>query len=165
MSPFDSVDHHYARYRPRLPDQVVRLLAHETAGAEAPRLLDLGAGTGQVALSVLPVVLPTARLDLVDQDQDMLRTALDELRPHLGERTATVHAVEYGPDDVDRARLLAGPPVGEVELPYRLRVFAERAIGRIAQASEVSWVRTGSRVWKLTGPGGGEGSGIGYQWP
>ncbi|MFI5672020.1 class I SAM-dependent methyltransferase [Streptomyces sp. NPDC051704] len=93
MSLFDSVDHYYARYRPRLPDQVVRLLARELAGAEAPRLLDLGAGTGQVALSMLPVLPPTARMDLVDQDEGMLRTALDELRPRLGGRTATVHAV------------------------------------------------------------------------
>ncbi|MFI5672019.1 NUDIX domain-containing protein [Streptomyces sp. NPDC051704] len=64
-------------------------------------------------------------------------------------------AIEYGPDDTDRTQLLAGPPAGEVELPYRLRLFAEQAIGRIAEASEVSWVRTGSRVWKLTGPGSG----------
>ncbi|MFJ5546765.1 class I SAM-dependent methyltransferase [Streptomyces sp. NPDC093225] len=93
MSLFDSVEHHYARYRPRLPDQVVQLLAQELAGAQAPRLLDLGAGTGQVALSMLPALPPAAHLDLVDQDEGMLRTALDALRPHLGERTATVHTV------------------------------------------------------------------------
>ncbi|MEW1633522.1 NUDIX domain-containing protein [Streptomyces sp. NPDC093801] len=86
------------------------------------------------------------------------RAGLDAYRAGL---PAAVHfqqpgdAIEYGPDGADRTRLLSGPPVGEVELPYRLRVFAERAIGRIAHASEVSWVRTGSRVWKLTGPGGG----------
>ncbi|MFJ3728223.1 class I SAM-dependent methyltransferase [Streptomyces sp. NPDC090045] len=93
MSLFDSVDHHYARYRPRLPDQVVRLLALELEGAETPTLLDLGAGTGQVALSLLPALPSTAHLDLVDQEEGMLRTALNELRPHLGGRTATVHAV------------------------------------------------------------------------
>ncbi|MBW5480797.1 class I SAM-dependent methyltransferase [Streptomyces bambusae] len=100
MSLFDSVDRHYARYRPRLPDQVVQLLARELVGAAAPRLLDLGAGTGQVALSMLPALPRTAHLDLVDQDGGMLRTALDELRPHLGERTATVHALpaeEFAP--------------------------------------------------------------------
>nr|WTA23967.1 phosphotransferase [Streptomyces sp. NBC_00853] len=70
------------------------------------------------------------------------RAGLDAYRAGL---PAAVHfqqpgdAIEYGPDGVDRTRLLAGPPVGEAELPYRLRVFAERAIGRIAQASEVSW--------------------------
>ncbi|MFJ8210619.1 class I SAM-dependent methyltransferase [Streptomyces sp. NPDC096033] len=93
MSLFDSVDHYYARYRPRLPDQVVQILAREQAGVAAPMLLDLGASTGQVALSMLPALPPASRLDLVDQDEGMLRTALDELGPQLGERTATVHAV------------------------------------------------------------------------
>ncbi|MFJ9789337.1 class I SAM-dependent methyltransferase [Streptomyces globosus] len=93
MSLFDSVDYHYARYRPRLPDEVVQLLARELDEAKAPTLLDLGAGTGQVALSLLPALPPTAHLDLVDQDSGMLRTALDELRPHLGKRTATAHTV------------------------------------------------------------------------
>ncbi|MER6447223.1 class I SAM-dependent methyltransferase [Streptomyces venezuelae] len=93
MTLFDSVHHHYARYRPGLPDDVVRLLASELAGAGEPRLLDLGAGTGQVALAMLPTLPPAARIDLVDRDEQMLRTALDELGPRLGTRTATVHAV------------------------------------------------------------------------
>ncbi|MFD6464831.1 NUDIX domain-containing protein [Streptomyces goshikiensis] len=86
------------------------------------------------------------------------RAGLDAYRAGL---PAAVHfqqpgdAIGYGPDDADRIRLLAGPPAGEAQLPYRLRVFAERAVGRIAEASEVSWVRSGSRVWRLTGPGGG----------
>ncbi|MFD6464832.1 class I SAM-dependent methyltransferase [Streptomyces goshikiensis] len=104
MSLFDSVDYYYARYRPRLPDQVVELLASELTGPATPRLLDLGAGTGQVALSMLPVLPPTTRMDLVDQDEGMLRTALDELRTHLGERTATAHAVpaeKFAPDQPD----------------------------------------------------------------
>ncbi|MFF4448235.1 phosphotransferase [Streptomyces sp. NPDC001502] len=86
------------------------------------------------------------------------RAGLDAYRAGL---PAAVHfqqpgdAIEYGPDGPDRTRLLAGPATGGVELPYRLRVFAEQAIGRIAHATEVSWVRTGSRVWRLTGAGGG----------
>ncbi|MFE1558332.1 phosphotransferase [Streptomyces sp. NPDC058734] len=86
------------------------------------------------------------------------RAGLDTYRAGL---PAAVHfqqphdAIEYSPDDADRTQLLAGPPAGEAELPYRLRLFAEQAIGRIAEASEVSWVRTGSRVWRLTAPGGG----------
>ncbi|MGW1766479.1 phosphotransferase [Streptomyces sp. NPDC002073] len=64
-------------------------------------------------------------------------------------------AVEYGRGGPDRTRIVAGPPTGRVELPYRLRVFAEQAVGRIVEATEVSWVRTGSRVWRLAGPGGG----------
>ncbi|MFF3015532.1 class I SAM-dependent methyltransferase [Streptomyces sp. NPDC057939] len=101
MSLFNSVDRSYARYRPRLPDQVVHLLVRELTGATTPRLLDLGAGTGQVALSLLPVLPPSTRMDLVDQDEGMLGTALEELRPHLGGRTVTAHAVpaeEFVPD-------------------------------------------------------------------
>ncbi|RKT02948.1 ADP-ribose pyrophosphatase YjhB (NUDIX family) [Streptomyces sp. 3211.6] len=64
-------------------------------------------------------------------------------------------AIEHRSDGPDRTRLLSGPPVGGMELPYGLRVFAEQAVGRIVEATEVSWVRTGSRVWRLTGPGGG----------
>ncbi len=64
-------------------------------------------------------------------------------------------AIEHRPDGPDRTRLLSGAPVGGVEVPYGLRVFAEQAVGRIEEATEVSWVRTGSRVWRLAGPGGG----------
>lgn len=49
---------------------------------------------------MLPALPRTAHLDLVDQDQGTLRTALDELQPHLGGRTATVHAIpaeEFAP--------------------------------------------------------------------
>ncbi|MDX6761146.1 MULTISPECIES: NUDIX domain-containing protein [Streptomyces] len=83
------------------------------------------------------------------------------LDAYLAGLPAAVHfqqpgdAVEHDQGGRDRTRLLAGPPVGGVELPYRLRVFAEQAIGRITEATEVSWVRTGSRVWRLAGPGGG----------
>ncbi|MFE9846574.1 phosphotransferase [Streptomyces goshikiensis] len=86
------------------------------------------------------------------------RAGLDAYRAGL---PAAVHfqqpddTIAYRPDAVDRTRLLAAPPAEETELPHRLRVFAEGAVGRIARVSEVSWVRTGSRVWKLTGPGGG----------
>ncbi|MFF4583367.1 class I SAM-dependent methyltransferase [Streptomyces sp. NPDC001373] len=100
MTLFDTLDYHYARYRPRLPDKVVQLLVQELVGVNAPTLLDLGAGTGQVALSMLPALPPTAHLNLVDQNQGMLRAALDELQPHLGGRTATVHVIpaeEFAP--------------------------------------------------------------------
>ncbi|MFJ6934731.1 phosphotransferase [Streptomyces sp. NPDC101132] len=64
-------------------------------------------------------------------------------------------AVEHVPQGPDRTRLLAGPPDPGAELPYLIKEFAERAVGRIARATEVSWVRGGSRVWRLTGSGGG----------
>ncbi|MFJ4316507.1 phosphotransferase [Streptomyces lavendulae] len=86
------------------------------------------------------------------------RAGLDAYRAGL---PAAVHfqqpgdAIEHRSDGPDRTRLLSGPPVGGVEVPYGLRVFAEQAVGRIVEATEVSWVRTGSRVWRLAGPGGG----------
>ncbi|MFF4010856.1 phosphotransferase [Streptomyces sp. NPDC001717] len=63
--------------------------------------------------------------------------------------------VAHAPGGPDRTRLLIGPTADRSEMPYRLRVFAERAVGRITRATEVSRVRTGSRVWRLSGPGGG----------
>ncbi|WP_405533346.1 NUDIX domain-containing protein [Streptomyces avidinii] len=87
------------------------------------------------------------------------RAGLDAYRAGL---PAAVHfqqpgdPVAYAADAVDRTRLVPGPPpaVG-VELPPRLREFAERAVGRIAEAADASWARAGSRVWRLTGSGGG----------
>ncbi|MCB5166487.1 phosphotransferase [Streptomyces bambusae] len=87
------------------------------------------------------------------------RAGLDAYRAGL---PAAVHfqrpgdAVEYVPGAPDRTRLLSGPPAnGGAELPHGLVEFAEQAVGRIARATEVSWVRTGSRVWRLTGADGG----------
>ncbi|MFG2235932.1 phosphotransferase [Streptomyces sp. NPDC048723] len=89
------------------------------------------------------------------------RAGLDAYRAGL---PAAVHfqqpgdLIEYAADGIDRTRLLPGPPPpppGGTDLPHPLHVFAERAVGRIAQAVDVSWARAGSRVWRLTGSGGG----------
>lgn len=86
------------------------------------------------------------------------RAGLDAYRAGL---PAAVHfqrpddAVEHTPAGPDRTRLVPGPPSGAHELPDSLRRFAEKAVGRIGKAAEVSWIRTGSRVWRLTGRDGG----------
>ncbi|WP_314252829.1 NUDIX domain-containing protein [Streptomyces kutzneri] len=89
------------------------------------------------------------------------RAGLDAYRAGL---PAAVHfqqsgdPIEYAADGIDRTRLLPGPPPhppGGTDLPHPLRGFAERAVGRIAQVVDVSWARAGSRVWRLTGSGGG----------
>ncbi|MGW7332429.1 phosphotransferase [Streptomyces sp. NPDC054840] len=87
------------------------------------------------------------------------RAGLDAYRAGM---PAAVHfqrpgdLVEYAVGDVDRARLLPGPPPPEgADLPDPLGVFAERAVGRIAGAVDISWARAGSRVWRLTGSEGG----------
>ncbi|MGE7385167.1 NUDIX domain-containing protein [Streptomyces sp. NPDC004126] len=87
------------------------------------------------------------------------RAGLDAYRVRL---PAAVHFQQPGdtvehdpPHGPDRTRLVPCPQIGAAQLPHRLHVFAERAVGRIAEATEVSRVRTGSRVWRLTGAGGG----------
>ncbi|MFG2989132.1 phosphotransferase [Streptomyces sp. NPDC048257] len=87
------------------------------------------------------------------------RAGLDAYRAGM---PAAVHfqqpgdLVRYAADGIERTHLLAAPPPPHgIDLPHRLRGFAEQAVGRIAQAVDVSWARAGSRVWRLTGAGGG----------
>ncbi|MEU9253760.1 NUDIX domain-containing protein [Streptomyces sp. NPDC048270] len=86
------------------------------------------------------------------------RAGLDAYRAGL---PAAVHFqrpgdhVPHTPDGPDRTRLLPGPPAGGVELPYRLRAFAEQTVGPITEAAEASWARNRNRVWRITGADGG----------
>ncbi|GAA2630296.1 hypothetical protein GCM10010425_31540 [Streptomyces spororaveus] len=86
------------------------------------------------------------------------RAGLDAYRAGL---PAAVHfqepgdVIPYAAQGPDRTLLLPGPSVDGPGLPHKLREFAERAVGRITGAEDVSWVRTGSRVWRITGAGGG----------
>ncbi|MFJ3832287.1 phosphotransferase [Streptomyces sp. NPDC090046] len=86
------------------------------------------------------------------------RAGLDAYRAGL---PAAVHfqqpgdLIEFAPDAVDPTRLLAGPSANAMELPCLLREFAERTVGPITEAVDVSWARPGSRVWRITGSGGG----------
>lgn len=92
MALFDSAAD-YARYRPGIPDEAVQLLAETLADLERPTLLDLGSGTGQVPAALLPAVPRITRVDLVDPDSDMLRTATEQLRPLHGQTVVALHAV------------------------------------------------------------------------
>jgi ubiquinone/menaquinone biosynthesis C-methylase UbiE len=80
----------YARYRPGLPDAVVRLLAATQHSVPGPVLLDLGTGTGQVPCALLPVLHRVVHIDLVDVNRQMLQAALAALEPVRG--TCTVDA-------------------------------------------------------------------------
>ncbi|MEU6379552.1 class I SAM-dependent methyltransferase [Streptomyces sp. NPDC046909] len=81
----------YARFRPRVPDEVAWLLADAMAGMPAVTLLDLGAGTGQVAAAVLPALPRIRRVDLVDPSRAMLREAALALHPLMGDRSLACH--------------------------------------------------------------------------
>ncbi|WP_225827200.1 class I SAM-dependent methyltransferase [Streptomyces naphthomycinicus] len=80
----------HARYRPGLPDAVVRLLAATQHGVPAPVLLDLGTGTGQVPRALLPVPHRLAHIDLVDVNASMLKSARAALEPVRGACTVDV---------------------------------------------------------------------------
>ncbi|WP_245173288.1 class I SAM-dependent methyltransferase [Streptomyces aureus] len=90
----------YARFRPGVPDEVAWLLADAMTGVPAVTLLDLGAGTGQVAAAVLPALPRTRQVDLVDPSWAMLREAALTLHPLMGECALACHetpAEHYGP--------------------------------------------------------------------
>ncbi|MFB6518145.1 phosphotransferase [Streptomyces sp. NPDC056401] len=90
------------------------------------------------------------------------RAGLDAYRAGL---PAAVHfqhpgdPVRHAPAGPDRTRFLTGPPTDGVELPHRLRAFAEQAVGRITGTTEVSrnqhQNRHQNRVWRITDPDGG----------
>ncbi|WP_329020586.1 class I SAM-dependent methyltransferase [Streptomyces sp. NBC_01601] len=74
----------YARYRPGIPPAAVQILADTLTGVPDPTLLDLGSGTGQVPLALLPAVPDIAHIDLVDTSSDRLHQAALALQPLLG---------------------------------------------------------------------------------
>ncbi|MER5549782.1 class I SAM-dependent methyltransferase [Streptomyces sp. NPDC002589] len=84
----------YARYRPGVPDAAVRLLAGILHDVPEPVLLDLGTGTGQVPLALLPVVPRLTHVELVDTNPGMLAQAMDSLKPVLKACTASAFAGE-----------------------------------------------------------------------
>jgi SAM-dependent methyltransferase len=90
---FASAAADYARYRPGIPSEAVRLLAGTVRGVARPVVLDLGSGTGQVAAALLPALAHVDRLDLVDPDPGMLREATETLAPLLGDCPAGFHRV------------------------------------------------------------------------
>lgn len=90
LAMFHSLADDYAHYRPGLPDEAAVFLASLLDRLPAPTLLDLGAGTGQVAAALLPYVV---RADLVDPDTGMLDQAQRLLSELPGGATVSVHPV------------------------------------------------------------------------
>ncbi len=64
---FTGTARYYALYRPAYPDEVIRLLADKFHLEKSTRVLDLGCGTGQVALSLSPYVSEVVALDPQDE--------------------------------------------------------------------------------------------------
>ncbi|WP_067130073.1 class I SAM-dependent methyltransferase [Streptomyces yokosukanensis] len=93
MSLFESAASDYARHRPGIPEEVVRLLAKVLKGIDQPVLLDLGAGTGQVPAALIPAVPHIVRVDLVDPDEAMLHEAAARLPSLPSGGTIAFHAM------------------------------------------------------------------------
>ncbi|WP_051832854.1 hydroxymethylbilane synthase [Streptomyces katrae] len=93
MNVFESVAADHSRYRPGVPEDAVQLRATALTRIPEPTVAELGAGTGQVAHALLPLLPPGAHLDHVDRDEGMLRTAFDLLRPDFRQRTVVFHPV------------------------------------------------------------------------
>jgi ubiquinone/menaquinone biosynthesis C-methylase UbiE len=60
----------YQRYRPGYPDEVFSLLRHKFGLNEDSKVLDLGCGTGQVALKLAPYV---SEIIALDPQEEMLK--------------------------------------------------------------------------------------------
>jgi ubiquinone/menaquinone biosynthesis C-methylase UbiE len=60
----------YARYRPDYPEKVIQLLRKVFGLGKKSRVLDLGCGTGQIALKLAPYV---SRVIALDPQEDMLK--------------------------------------------------------------------------------------------
>jgi len=64
----------YARYRPDYPFKVIKLLRGKFGLSKNSRVLDLGCGTGQIALNITPYV---SEVIAVDPQDDMLKEGRD----------------------------------------------------------------------------------------
>jgi len=97
---------YYARSRPEYPEQVIRLLADKFKLNKGSRVLDLGCGTGQVALQLAPLVAEVVAIDPLEemlQEGRLLATSkgIHNIRWLLGESGNLAHiALDIGEIDL-----------------------------------------------------------------
>jgi ubiquinone/menaquinone biosynthesis C-methylase UbiE len=58
---------YYARFRPEYPEQVLSLVEDRFNLNKRSRVLDLGCGTGQIALQLAPLVAEVVAVDPLDE--------------------------------------------------------------------------------------------------
>jgi ubiquinone/menaquinone biosynthesis C-methylase UbiE len=125
---------YYARYRPDYPEQVFRLLVDKFRLSRNSRVLDLGCGTGQIALKLAPYV---AKVVALDPQEDMLKE---------GKTLASAR-------NISNITWLAGesgnlssltPLIGEVDITCMGRAF-----------HWMDRVKTLQDLYQITKPGGG----------
>ena len=124
----------YARYRPDYPDKVFRLLRDKFRLNTKSRVLDLGCGTGQIALSLAPYVTEVIALD---PQEDMLQE---------GKALAAagkINNITWLPGESGNLGSLASQ-IGEINVTCMGRAF--------------HWMdrtKTLQDLYKITKPGGG----------
>jgi ubiquinone/menaquinone biosynthesis C-methylase UbiE len=131
---FSGTARYYARYRPGYPDEVFQLLRKKFSPDHFSRVLDLGCGTGQVALPIAPFV---SEVIAVDPQMEML------------EETGALAAA----GGIQNIRWIPGE---SGDLPQMAAAIGEIDLTVIARAFH--WMdreQTLKDLYPLTRPGGG----------
>jgi len=134
-NPFTSAESHYAEYRPRYGDRPLDSLVGRFDLDESSRALDLGCGTGQIAV---PLAARVGEVVGVDPNEAMLDGAREQAR-HAG--VDTVEWVQGSDADI---RGSLGDDLGPFDVTTIGRAF--------------HWMDRGAtldRIRELTDPGGG----------
>jgi ubiquinone/menaquinone biosynthesis C-methylase UbiE len=125
---------YYARFRPGYPNEVANLLVKKFALTKDSRVLDLGCGTGQMALKLAPYV---SEVIAIDPQEEMLREGKSAAAPR------GITNVTWIKGDSSRLPQIA-KRIGDVHLTVIARAF--------------HWMvreQTLTDLFKITLPGGG----------
>ena len=109
--PYAGAGWHYAEYRDRVSAELITLLAEQLGWSTTDRVLDVGAGPGQLSLLVAPFV---AEVVAIEPEPDMLAE---------GERRAAMA-------DVGNVRFVAGSSDGLPTLRSSLGLFRAALMGQ-----------------------------------
>ncbi len=110
---FQGTARYYARFRPGYPDEVTNLLVKKFALTKASRVLDLGCGTGQMALKLAPYV---SEVIAIDPQEEMLREGKSAAAPR---GIANITWIKGGSN---RLLQMAGK-IGKIHLTVIARAF------------------------------------------
>jgi len=104
---------YYARYRPGYPDEVIKLLVDKFKLRKNSRALDLGCGTGQVALALAPHVSEVIAID-------PLEAMLKEARALASVKKIT--NIIWLPGEAKNLKSMASE-IGEIDITVIARAF------------------------------------------
>jgi len=110
---FSGTAWYYARYRPDYPEQVIKLLVDKFSLNSKTRMLDLGCGTGQIALRLAPYICEVIAIDpqnemLLEGKSLAARKGVTNIKWLLGESGKLANMT---------------PDIGEIDLTVIARAF------------------------------------------